>query len=159
MNESQVESSLASLIQRRSSTKTGLSKTQVQKLISEATGTSSGFEPEDDTPVVLADQGTGTQNAWTTLNIKSLTTIPSNARYGIIQFQFKTNSDADIGEISYKGNSEIAIPTVTCNNDQNDNEAIYPGFVKLRDDGTMDYYVAVTGGAPDWKIRYIGYSL
>ena len=114
------------------------------------------FVPTYETPTVLADQGTGTENAWTTLSSGA----PADARYAIVLFEVEATADADQGEFTWRTDSgEAEIPGPIVSGDEDDAQPRLWFFVPLNASGEFDYLMTVGGGGPNWKITRIGYVM
>lgn len=116
-----------------------------------------GFEPIYVTPASLADQGAGTEGAWTTLTPSA----PSGARYATIIFEVRSTDDADVGKLEWRTESGAAeIMAVEVNSDEDDAQPRIVFFVPLTSGGSFQYFFTNTSTTTiDWSITYVGYVI
>lgn len=118
----------------------------------------SGFDPVPDTESVLANQSTGTEDAWTTV----ASGAPSEARFAKILFRVNSTDNNDDGDLKWRTDSaSIASPSlVECVALADDARDSVIDWVTLDSSGSFQYLFTNTSGTSiDWSITYCGYSL
>ncbi len=122
--------------------------------------TSLPFAPiNESSATVLADQGTGTENAWTTI----ASGAPAGARWAKIQFEINSDDYADDVKMFYRtesGSQEIKMLDITPGGDveMDHRDPIAWDFVQITGAGNFDYKVD-TVSTPNWSITRIGYVI
>lgn len=113
------------------------------------------FVPTYATMATLADQGTGTENAWTTV----ASGAPAGSRFAIIIFEVSSTDDADVGDLKWRTSSGAAeILAVYVNGDEDDASPRMMCFVPLTASGDLDYKFTNTSATTiNWLITYCGY--
>lgn len=118
--------------------------------------TSINFTPNYTTPVVLTNQASGTEDAWTTISASA----PANTTYAIIQFHMASTNDSAGGQMSWRTNSgaaEIIAGAIRADGVSDADRDFRAWFFVPLSSGTFDYKADTTAGTLDWEILNIGY--
>jgi hypothetical protein len=107
----------------------------------------------------LADQGTGAEDAWTTI----ASGAEAGARFAMIQFEINSDDYTDDVKMYFRrasGDQEVKVLDITPGGDveMDHRDPMVWYFVPLTTGGDFDYKVDTTS-TPNWSITRLGYVL
>ena len=104
-------------------------------------------------PVTLAEQATGTEDAWTTIN------AGTSATYAMIQFHMFSTNDSAGGQMSWRsasGQPEIIAGAIRADGVSDADRDFRAWFFVPLTNGSFDYKTDTTAGTVSWEILRIG---